>query len=417
MVCAAFGISTSGNNGVASITFAGTGGTNRAEVATTLIPCAIFTATEASTTSGTIAITFDGSCTGCGEALYRVIDPDSEVPAATGSDTSHASGVLNLDLNVASGGAWIGVTSSRNASTTTWSTGTETLDVDVSTGEYGSSAYGTASGTPLSLDATNADTTPGDYIGVSISFDPAIKGTASLTLPSLTIAASATEEIPGTGGVTAPTPSIAASGTHTGGSSAEGTGSVTAPALSIAASAYMQPDGAGALTVPTPSIAASGQEEIPGSAAITIPTPSLAASGAQQIPGTAALTLPGLSIAGAGQEEIPGSAAITLPALSLSAAGELEIPSSAAVTIPTPSLAASASQTSDVTGAVTLASLSIAGVSVLSDDGTATITLPALSIETLFPSLVFPPEITTRNPLHRRGAAGGRPGYRWKGRA
>lgn len=135
-------------------------------------------------TTGTVEITVSGSgASGCGIDVFRLILDEPTPTAFATSEGSHSSGVVTLSLNIPTGGGAIGIVQSQSGSTTTWVGLTEASDIDIvgSAADFMSGALGTTAGTPRTITATNADTTPTNYVGCAASW-PVASGTHRMFL-------------------------------------------------------------------------------------------------------------------------------------------------------------------------------------------------------------------------------------------
>ena len=159
---------------VTALTVGGTSATEQiaAEVATEAA-AAIWNVNQPTGTTGTVAVTLGASADGCAIDVFRMIDPLSLTAEDTITDLTPSSGVLNLNNTQSNGGGTIGIVQSRNASTTTWNANiTARSDVEPAVGNFHSAASGTTAGSPTTITATNADTTPSTYIGAVASWKP-----------------------------------------------------------------------------------------------------------------------------------------------------------------------------------------------------------------------------------------------------
>lgn len=156
---------------VSSATIGGVAATVVIASGATNAPAAIFIAEVPTGTTGDVVVTYSGAgMVSSAIGIWRMINPISSTATDTASDITPASGVLNLDLDVTAGGAAVGFTASRGADTTTWAGMTEAFDILPESLDHVSGATTTTAGTPLTVTATNADTTPSHYTGVTASW-------------------------------------------------------------------------------------------------------------------------------------------------------------------------------------------------------------------------------------------------------
>lgn len=155
-------------NGV--ITAVSIGGSAGTEVVTSNFDNAsvgIYIREVAAGTTGAITVT-GGSVHAI--SVFRLMNPSSATAAATATDNTPSSGLIDLSLNVPVGGGAVGGTQGINAGTSTWVGLTEVHDVDINSNEWSSAAFGTTAGSPLTVTATSSDTTPTEYVGAAASW-------------------------------------------------------------------------------------------------------------------------------------------------------------------------------------------------------------------------------------------------------
>ena len=124
-------------------------------------------------TTATIIVNFSATQARGAIQAYRMIGYD-QTPLDTGSDGTHASGVLDLDLDVSENGVAIATICSAGSGTTTWVGVTEDYDFDMNSNEFtsGGSVFPASAASPLTLNSTSSDTTPTHLVGASVSFRP-----------------------------------------------------------------------------------------------------------------------------------------------------------------------------------------------------------------------------------------------------
>lgn len=188
--------------------------------------CGAFAKDEDATT-GEFSITFDETCGGIALSVYRLLDADIETLNDTATAV-HSSGVIELDVNVDVDGAWVGGTTGSGNGTTTWSEGTEVQDFELfsSPSAYGSSAFGSNSGTPLAIDATNSDSTPTTYCGYTVSFSERASGDGDGSASGSASVSGVGQKVRDADGSSAGTSSV--SGSSSAASDADGTAAGTA---------------------------------------------------------------------------------------------------------------------------------------------------------------------------------------------
>lgn len=162
-------------NALSSVTIGGVAATQVVSITdntgSNQILTALWIAAVPTGTSGSISLTFAGATVNATRlGTYRMINPSSATAHATASDDTATSGLIDLSLNVPSGGGVIAASLQRNGDLNTWVGATENYDTDVGTGEVISSASGTTSGTPLTLTDQSADSSPDDMCGVAASW-------------------------------------------------------------------------------------------------------------------------------------------------------------------------------------------------------------------------------------------------------
>ncbi len=124
-------------------------------------------------TSATIYYKTDGLNSGSGIiAIYRLINPSSIQAYDVRSTLDETSGVSDVSLNIPSGGLAIGAMQGRAVSTSTWDGLVETVDLEIDSTDYFSSALGGSPGTPHTVTYTNADTTPAQHGVITASWGP-----------------------------------------------------------------------------------------------------------------------------------------------------------------------------------------------------------------------------------------------------
>jgi hypothetical protein len=168
-IAVAFGGASTANRTISSVTIGGVTATQVVKRDGITTAVGIFIAAVPTGTTGTVEIVFSSTMVGCGILVARIINPANHLGFATAS-AAHSSGVVNLSLNIPVGGAAMAVTQARNGSTTTWSGLTEQIDSDLASNEFFTAASGGIAGTPSTVTATNADTTPDDLDGVAASW-------------------------------------------------------------------------------------------------------------------------------------------------------------------------------------------------------------------------------------------------------
>lgn len=160
---------------VDAVTIGGVSATIVATAGVVASTAAIAIAAVPTGTSGTVSVSLDPepfTNDVLTVSLFRFIDLPATTPYDTAIDTTTASGVLDLSLDLPADGVWVAGAAARLGSTTTWSRGTEHSDVAVAVDDYISvaSEHPVGPNTPLTLTATNADTTPGDHVGIAASW-------------------------------------------------------------------------------------------------------------------------------------------------------------------------------------------------------------------------------------------------------
>jgi hypothetical protein len=138
---------------------------------TATAPSAIYRASPTgSNTTGTITITFAGAVSGGLEIfVWRMGNPSSSTAVAH-TNALHSSGVVTLSINVSSGGKGVAVATSRSGSTWTWVGASEEADDAPSGSLNASGATISTSGSPTTITATNANSSPANASGCSASW-------------------------------------------------------------------------------------------------------------------------------------------------------------------------------------------------------------------------------------------------------
>lgn len=156
---------------ITGVTIGGITATNIVQRTATHIPCGVWVAEVPTGTTGTVAMTFSGDMATVGIAVARIINPGNHLGFDTASG-NHASGTIDLSLDIPTGGAAIAVAHAENGSSTTWTGLTELIDTDLNSGEFFTAASGGSAGTPTTITADNADSTPTSFQGVAVSWGP-----------------------------------------------------------------------------------------------------------------------------------------------------------------------------------------------------------------------------------------------------
>lgn len=125
-------------------------------------------------TSGTVVVNITSSGNThyyCGVGLWRLIASDATNVLDTTAD-SDGGYIADISANTESGGCLAAIGFCRNSLSWTWSGATENYDIDIASGEYwtGATNTSTSAGTPSTVTATNADTTPSNLVAVSVSW-------------------------------------------------------------------------------------------------------------------------------------------------------------------------------------------------------------------------------------------------------
>ena len=126
-------------------------------------------------TTVNLSATFDGPIGGAQYAFYTMINPGAGLTAhAITKDETHASGVIDLGLNVPAGGFAVAGCQGRNnaAMTLSWSGVTQRVNADLESTEMGTIGDTSTSGSPVAITCTSSDTTPQNMVGISASWGP-----------------------------------------------------------------------------------------------------------------------------------------------------------------------------------------------------------------------------------------------------
>lgn len=360
-----------------------------------------------------IVVTISAGATGCIIAAeYLTGAAQSSLIGATDTDRGNPTNGLALTGCVADSLVLAAVVSdSSTGSSWTWSTATESYDLNngsnvvtdaaSSGGHYAVSASG-----DVTVSATRASAAPVQY-GVAVEFKAAaassISGTLSKTLAGITLAATGKVALAGAvaktlaGVTTTATGKVAISGavaktlsgvtlSATGKVAVSGTSAATLAGVTLQATGKAALAGALAQTLAGVTLSATGKVAITGSAAITLAGVTLATSGGfgQQSAGELAATLEGVSLVATGVLPITGTVAQTLGGASLSSTGAVRISGTLAAVLSnltlsaTGQLAESESRTGQL--AATLAGVSLDSSGKLAIAGVAAISLSPLTL-------------------------------------
>lgn len=159
------------NRSITAVTIGGIAATNIVQRTNTHIPCGVWVAEVPTGTSGNVDLTFNNDLATVGIAVVRLINPGNHLGFDTAS-AAHASGTINLSVDIPSSGFAVAVAHAENGSTTTWTGLTEQIDTDLNSGEFFTAASGGVAGTPVTITADNADDTPSSFEGVCVSWGP-----------------------------------------------------------------------------------------------------------------------------------------------------------------------------------------------------------------------------------------------------
>lgn len=199
------------------------------------------------------------------------------------------------------------------------------------------------------VDGTAAVTVP--PVTVAASGAETFTGTAAAALSAVTVAATgaALEPVTGTSAIVLSAPTVASTGAVT---DVTGASAVVLGAAAVASVGAVTISGSAAVTLPSVTVATSGVETISGSSAVVLNPVTTAASGgvAPSVIGTSALVLSALTTAASGVETITGSSTVVLSAALTSGAGS-SINGTSAVMLNAPVAAATGSVANPVTGA------------------------------------------------------------------
>ncbi len=166
------GTINTGNRQVSSATILGSAGTLGVRTASAaLAACGIYYGTTTGLgATGTIAVTFSANCSYCGYAVYRC---DTLTVGASTTDITPASGVLDLDINVASDEEALACSVGRTSGAAQSWGGSPSEDYNFVGGTtYWAGASGGVPATPMDINVTSADTTPIAMTACSIALGP-----------------------------------------------------------------------------------------------------------------------------------------------------------------------------------------------------------------------------------------------------
>lgn len=154
---------------------------------------------------------------------------------------------------------------------------------------------------------------------------PAVTGTASSTLPSVTT--SITGAVSPRGAAASTLAAITTSVTGTVVNPITGTATIALAAVTAAASGTERFTGTVNSTLAAVTASATGTERFIGTVAATLPSVTTSVTGAETMSGSASPTLAGLSVSATGTvaaaDAVVGTAAVTLSALAVSATGSV----------------------------------------------------------------------------------------------
>lgn len=137
-------------------------------------PAGIFIASVPTGTTASVAWVANGTTGGMGCSLFRMInaDPASLSAAYDTAAANHSGGLVVLDLDIPAGGAGFGGCGFRDGQLSSWTGLTETLDVDLLSNDFSTTAFGTTSGTPRTVRCQTGTGSPSGGSGCSASFAP-----------------------------------------------------------------------------------------------------------------------------------------------------------------------------------------------------------------------------------------------------
>lgn len=159
------GLVRSGSNSFTSVYIGGILATQVGSTySTTNVIIGMFIATVPGGTSGNVQINVGSSSLCCTVSLARMINRTSALPADIANDTVS---VINLPIDIPTGGAAFAATQSIDGVAMTWANATEVYEIDARTGEYFSAAISTTPGTNVAISATGSAT---NVIGMAASF-------------------------------------------------------------------------------------------------------------------------------------------------------------------------------------------------------------------------------------------------------
>jgi len=314
-----------------------------------------------------IVVTISAGATGCIVAAEVLTGAaQSSLIGATDTDRGNPTNDLALTGCVADSLVLAAVVSdSSTGSSWTWSTATESYDLNngsnvatdaaSSGGHYAVSASG-----DVTVSATRASAAPVQY-GVAVEFKAAaassISGTLSKTLAGVTLAA-------------------------TGKVAIAGVLSKTLAGVTTTATGKVALTGAVAKTLAGVTLSASGKVAVSGTSAVTLAGATLQATGKAALVGTLAQALAGVTLSSSGTVSLTGVLAQTLGGVTLSATGAVAITGSASITLAGVTLATSGGFGQQSAGelAATLEGVSLVATGVLPITGTVASALGGASL-------------------------------------
>ena len=159
------------NFSVSSMTVGGAAATEVADNSAStgsLAQSAIYIKDNPSGTTATIVVTFSEAIEDAAVCVWAAYDVSSETATDTASGFDTSGGAITLDLDVATNGVAVGMSSSDSADSHTWTGMTERSDANQSPTHRYSGADTSTAGTPFATTVDETDT--GDLVGTTASF-------------------------------------------------------------------------------------------------------------------------------------------------------------------------------------------------------------------------------------------------------
>jgi fibronectin-binding autotransporter adhesin len=209
-----------------------------------------------------------------------------------------------------------------------------------------------------------------------------ITGTAAVSVPAVTVAATGKRTRVGSVTVTTPTVVLAATGKRT--AIGQAALSLGAPVVAATGVGHRNLTGSAAVAIPSPTVTAVGIRTAIGSTAVSIPVVAIAATGVghRNLTGSAALAVPAITIALTGQRTAVSHGGVAAPGTVIAVTGRRIAVGTAAVSIPGTVIAVAGQRTTHAVAVVAVPSavISASGSNATTITGTAAVSVPAPTI-------------------------------------